>query len=169
LWVRALDAATAQPLPGTEGGWFPFWSPDSRWAGFFADMQLKRLHYRAADGRTEFTPDHLGLLADFLRIARDPNFNQERWIDYVVGECDRCVQRKSLQSSLARHSRLFGDFINALNRKFTVSSQDWRFRKSRLMMQFPGFRCRKFCKSWTGCERSMRIREATWRSRGNAK
>jgi Tol biopolymer transport system component len=43
LWIRALDAPAAQPLPGTEGGQFPFWSPDSRWVGFFADMQLKKV------------------------------------------------------------------------------------------------------------------------------
>ena len=34
LWVRSLDSPSAQPLPGTEGGSMPFWSPDSRWVGF---------------------------------------------------------------------------------------------------------------------------------------
>src|SRR6478735_8155178 len=29
LWVRPLDAAAAQPLPGTEGAQSPFWSPGS--------------------------------------------------------------------------------------------------------------------------------------------
>jgi Tol biopolymer transport system component len=36
LWVRSLDALEAQPLAGTEGAGFPFWSPDSRSVGFFA-------------------------------------------------------------------------------------------------------------------------------------
>src|ERR1051326_4202314 len=27
LWLRRLDSPTAQPLPGTEGAGFPFWSP----------------------------------------------------------------------------------------------------------------------------------------------
>ena len=43
LWVRPLNAAAAQPLPGTEGAIFPFWSPDSRSVGFFADGKLKRI------------------------------------------------------------------------------------------------------------------------------
>jgi hypothetical protein len=43
LWLRKLDEAKAQPLPGTEGATFPFWSPDSRAAGFFAAGQLKRI------------------------------------------------------------------------------------------------------------------------------
>src|SRR5215831_19076448 len=43
LWLRRLDAGTAQPLAGTEGGEYPFWSPDSRSIGFFAGSRLKRL------------------------------------------------------------------------------------------------------------------------------
>jgi serine/threonine protein kinase len=43
LWVRALDSVTSEPLPGTQGGQFPFWSPDSRWIGFFADAKLKKI------------------------------------------------------------------------------------------------------------------------------
>src|SRR5262245_9935417 len=43
LWVRSLDQETAQPLAGTEGATMPFWAPDSRGLGFFADGKLKRL------------------------------------------------------------------------------------------------------------------------------
>jgi len=41
LWVSALDQGGAQPLPGTEDAIFPFWAPDSRSLGFFADGKLK--------------------------------------------------------------------------------------------------------------------------------
>jgi eukaryotic-like serine/threonine-protein kinase len=43
LWVRRLDAAEAQPLPGTQGARAPFWSPDGRSIGFFAFTELKRI------------------------------------------------------------------------------------------------------------------------------
>ena len=43
LWVRALDAVQPRLLPGTEGAFYPFWSPDSRFLGFFADGKLKRI------------------------------------------------------------------------------------------------------------------------------
>jgi DNA-binding winged helix-turn-helix (wHTH) protein/dipeptidyl aminopeptidase/acylaminoacyl peptidase len=43
IWVRSLDATAAQPLVGTEGATFPFWSPDSRSLGFFANRQLKKI------------------------------------------------------------------------------------------------------------------------------
>jgi Tol biopolymer transport system component len=43
LWVRSLDALTAQPLAGTDGARFPFWSPDGRFVAFFADGKLKKI------------------------------------------------------------------------------------------------------------------------------
>jgi Tol biopolymer transport system component len=43
LWVRPLDSLTVQPMAGTEGALYPFWSPDSRFIGFFADNKLKKM------------------------------------------------------------------------------------------------------------------------------
>ena len=43
LWVRPLDSAASRALPGTEGASFPFWSPDGRTLGYFADGKLKRV------------------------------------------------------------------------------------------------------------------------------
>jgi eukaryotic-like serine/threonine-protein kinase len=41
LWVRPLDSTAAQPLAGTDDAGFPFWSPDSRSLGFFAQGKLR--------------------------------------------------------------------------------------------------------------------------------
>ena len=43
LWARAFDATGAKPLPGTQDAFFPFWSPDSRFIGFFANGWLKKI------------------------------------------------------------------------------------------------------------------------------
>ncbi len=43
IWIRPLDAMDGGPLEGTEGAYFPFWSPDGRSLGFFADQSLKRI------------------------------------------------------------------------------------------------------------------------------
>jgi serine/threonine protein kinase len=43
LWIRSFDRSTAQPLAGTDGASYPFWSPDNSAVGFFADGKLKRI------------------------------------------------------------------------------------------------------------------------------
>jgi transcriptional regulator with XRE-family HTH domain len=46
--------------------------------------EVLRIHNQTADARTEFTPDHLQVLANFC-AAQYPDFNRERWIDYIAG------------------------------------------------------------------------------------
>jgi eukaryotic-like serine/threonine-protein kinase len=43
LWVRPMDKLEARALPGTDNVTFPFWSPDSRSLGFFAEGKLKTI------------------------------------------------------------------------------------------------------------------------------
>jgi eukaryotic-like serine/threonine-protein kinase len=43
LWLRSLVTGEARPLAGTDGATFPFWSPDNRSIGFFADERLHRI------------------------------------------------------------------------------------------------------------------------------
>ena len=52
LWVRALDAAKPQVLPGTEAARRPFWSPNSLSIGFFANSELRRIEARGGAART---------------------------------------------------------------------------------------------------------------------
>ena len=78
LWVRSLAESAARPLAGTEGAERPFWSPDGKSIGFFADRALKKIDvdggpvFRLAeanesrggtwnrDGVILFTPDARG-------------------------------------------------------------------------------------------------------------
>jgi eukaryotic-like serine/threonine-protein kinase len=43
LWLRPMDALQAQPMAFTEDATYPFWSPDSRNIGFFAQGKLKKV------------------------------------------------------------------------------------------------------------------------------
>jgi len=43
LWVRPIDSLTAQPLAGTDDAQFPFWSPDSRFIGYFTQDKLLKI------------------------------------------------------------------------------------------------------------------------------
>ena len=61
LWLRSLESPVARPLAGTDGGSIPFWAPDSRSIGFFADSSLKRI--RLDDGSIQTlmsTPSGMG-------------------------------------------------------------------------------------------------------------
>ena len=48
LWVRPLDADSPFSIGGTEGAFFPFWSPDGHSLGFFAQGKLKTVGASAA-------------------------------------------------------------------------------------------------------------------------
>lgn len=43
LWMQPLNSRTARPLSGAEDAACPFWSPDSRWVGFFANGKLQKI------------------------------------------------------------------------------------------------------------------------------
>ncbi len=44
LWVQTLSSPAAVPLAETDGAMYPFWSPDGRDLGFFANGKLKRIN-----------------------------------------------------------------------------------------------------------------------------
>ena len=50
LYLRALDSAVVRELPGTEGAQYPFWSPDSRWLGFFDGSRIKKVQATGSAG-----------------------------------------------------------------------------------------------------------------------
>lgn len=60
IWVRALADLEPAPLAGTDGATHPFWSPDSRTIGFFADAKLKKID--RAGGEVQTLCDALGAL-----------------------------------------------------------------------------------------------------------
>jgi Tol biopolymer transport system component len=54
IWIRSLDSVSAELLPGTDGAVSPFWSPDSRFIGFFSpgDGALKKVAVTGGPART---------------------------------------------------------------------------------------------------------------------
>ena len=77
LWARTLNGQQPQSLNGTEDASYPFWSPDNRFIGFFANHKLKKVEVAsgsvqtlceassgrggtwAQDGTIVFTPTYL--------------------------------------------------------------------------------------------------------------
>jgi Tol biopolymer transport system component len=60
LWIRLLSSSVLQPLAGTDGASFPFWSPDSRSVGFIAQGKLKTV---SLDGGAPTTLADVNILA----------------------------------------------------------------------------------------------------------
>ena len=52
LWLRAIDTVDLRPLAGTEDASNPFWSPDSRFLGFFAGGKLKKVAVQGGPPQT---------------------------------------------------------------------------------------------------------------------
>ncbi|TNE52030.1 MAG: hypothetical protein EP344_15940 [Bacteroidetes bacterium] len=49
LFVRKTDSWDSRMLPGTEGAFCPFFSPDGQWVGFYADKKLKKIPVRESN------------------------------------------------------------------------------------------------------------------------
>jgi eukaryotic-like serine/threonine-protein kinase len=52
LWKRPLADPRAEAIPGTDGAVYPFWSPDSRVVGFFANGSLKSVPIAGGPAQT---------------------------------------------------------------------------------------------------------------------
>jgi len=50
LWVRPLDSETASKLSGTDGAYYPFWSPDQRSIAFFLSAKAKLMRIDLPSG-----------------------------------------------------------------------------------------------------------------------
>jgi hypothetical protein len=60
LFARRLDDLEVRPVPGTESAWFPFFSPDGAWLGFYTDRQIKRVPATGGPPVTIATTDSFG-------------------------------------------------------------------------------------------------------------
>ncbi|MEO8026180.1 MAG: protein kinase, partial [Bryobacteraceae bacterium] len=52
VWTRRIDTLETKMIPGTEGAYSPFWSPDSKSIGYFALGQLRRVDLDGGGART---------------------------------------------------------------------------------------------------------------------
>jgi Tol biopolymer transport system component/predicted Ser/Thr protein kinase len=52
LWVRRFDSPDARLLPGTEGAYTPFWSPDSKWLGYYTPETVMTIAAAGGEPKT---------------------------------------------------------------------------------------------------------------------
>ena len=62
IWIRELASLDMRPVPGTEGAWSVFWSPDGRSVYFSAKRVLKETNLDTGSTRSVANPPFLTLL-----------------------------------------------------------------------------------------------------------
>ena len=111
LWLRPLDSSDPQPIPGTEDGYSPFWSPDGASIGFAAGDKLKRLRLGSAAPQTICAIEHL-MSASWSRygvILLTPTNRESLFqVPAAGGVATRLTQ---LDRSLAENSHRWAHFL----------------------------------------------------------
>ncbi len=143
LWVRSVAEAAARPLAGTEGAERPFWSPDGKFIGFFAERALKKIDVNGGpvftlaeanesrggtwnrDGVILFTPDARG------PVYRIPAAGGKPVVATVYGEKDSTHRYPRFLPDgrhffyLARHSGA-GAGVDPEIRVGALDSKEWK-------------------------------------------
>ena len=92
LYVRDLGEFGVRPLPGSEGAYAPFVSPDGRWVGFFAHDQLRIVPIDGGDARVLVrTPNPQGgaWWGPDRIIYNDRESNAHWWVPVTGGQPTR--------------------------------------------------------------------------------
>jgi eukaryotic-like serine/threonine-protein kinase len=111
VYLRSLEGLDGKPVPGSEGGAQPFFSPDSQWLGFFAGGKLKKISIGGgealsiadasdprgaswgSDGKIMFVPRRGGTLLQVSAAGGTPqpltqllnNETSHRWPEFLPG------------------------------------------------------------------------------------
>ncbi len=99
IWIHELETGRRKPLPGTEGAWHLFWSPNSRMIGFSTQSSLKKID--VADGFVETVRDNGFLWGGTWNESGDmllAHFGQLYRVDAAGGEPHRVPPSGRLES-----------------------------------------------------------------------
>ena len=91
LYMRHLDENEAHPIPGTEGGLAPFFSPDGEWIGFWAKERLKKVAVSGGVPQTicEMSHVHGASWGDGIIIMGAVGDLTLWWVDPAGGQAQR--------------------------------------------------------------------------------
>ncbi len=94
LAIRSLDSDSVMTLPGTEGAYHPFFSPDGSWIGFFSGNLLRKVPVTGGDPITLVEVDRITgaswTTADRILLLENEGFDL-RWISASGATVDSTV------------------------------------------------------------------------------
>jgi Tol biopolymer transport system component len=111
VWVRDVASLATRVLPGTENATYPFWSPDGRSIGFFADFKLKRVD--VASGQVfmicETGAGRGGTWNERGEIAYASDFQSDISVVPAMGGTPRVVTRRDSTQTTHRWPQFLPD------------------------------------------------------------
>ena len=146
LWVRELGSLKAEPLAGTELVDSMFWSPDSRFIGFFANGQLKTISLRGppaivcdapgSGGSGSWSPQGLILFQtrahrELYRVAANGGIPE-------VGDRSGCISpgNCSLRTAVSSRRPSFHLFCAELATRTWIYMSDPGFEREQVSIEF---------------------------------
>lgn len=110
IYQRNLDQRQAIQIPGTEGAWGAFFSPDSQWLGFFQDLKLKKIPLSGGDPQVLCDADNAfgGTWGPDGTIIFVPHVNKGIWqVSESGGEPRRLTASDYDKGEWGHHSPVF--------------------------------------------------------------
>jgi hypothetical protein len=124
IYLARLGSTDIRPIPGTAGGYLPFFSPDDKWLGFIANRQLKRVEF--ATGRVIVVHDGIDAWGAAWTDAGDiAVINQTGILRWSGGT--GAPQRLRVEIEGAAQS-LISSFLSAIpgSNRVLTTDVDWR-------------------------------------------
>jgi eukaryotic-like serine/threonine-protein kinase len=149
LWTYEIGGRRTSSLEGTQGASYPFWSPDGRFIGFFADGKLKKVDVSGGqvqvlcdapngrggtwnrDGVIVFTPDGLGGLSRVSSSGGSPvemtkpdtsrSETSHRWPVFLP-DGKHFLYLAANFTGLLEHNAIFLGSLDSEERRLLVSS-----------------------------------------------
>ena len=112
LYLRRLAGAASEPIPGTEDGYGPFFSPDGQWIAFFGQGELKKVPLigGAAISLTHVPPSNFGAtwgVDGRIVYSRAPN-GELWWVSQEGGDPKPLTR---LDPGRGEQAHLFPQFV----------------------------------------------------------
>jgi serine/threonine-protein kinase len=89
LHLRSLGDRSVRAIPGTEGAYHPFFSPDGQWVGFFVERELKKVQISGGEpvalAQDLWTPVGASWADDGRILVADREGRQPTWIPTAGG------------------------------------------------------------------------------------